>query len=150
MKRTQSGFTLIELMIVVAIIGILAAVAIPAYKDYIARTQASEASVLLSGLKAPVAEFYNDRGALPTTAQISAVTSGKYVASIADPGSTRTYVATYQAANIAPQLMNGGTPLTMAMGYNTTTGAFTYSCVSFTSNNQASIMPCRILLPFHS
>ncbi|WP_290903845.1 pilin [Aquabacterium sp.] len=56
MKRVQQGFTLIELMIVVAIIGILAAVALPAYQNYMSRSQATEAVVLLGGLKVPLAE----------------------------------------------------------------------------------------------
>ncbi len=56
MKKMQQGFTLIELMIVVAIIGILAAVALPAYQDYTARAQASEAMTLLGGLKIPTVE----------------------------------------------------------------------------------------------
>ena len=57
MKKVQQGFTLIELMIVVAIIGILAAVAIPAYQDYTARAQMSEAMTLASGLKTAVTEL---------------------------------------------------------------------------------------------
>lgn len=56
MKRVQQGFTLIELMIVVAIIGILAAVALPAYQNYMSRSQATEAVTLLAGLKVPLAE----------------------------------------------------------------------------------------------
>lgn len=56
MKTAQKGFTLIELMIVVAIIGILAAIAIPAYQDYIARSQASEAFTLANGLKTEVSD----------------------------------------------------------------------------------------------
>lgn len=60
--QMQKGFTLIELMIVVAIIGILAAVALPAYQDYTARAQASESLVLLGGLKTPVIETAGSSG----------------------------------------------------------------------------------------
>jgi len=65
MKKIQSGFTLIELMIVVAIIGILAAIAIPQYQNYVARAQVSEALVLASGSKVAVAEFFNTNGKMP-------------------------------------------------------------------------------------
>ncbi|TBW56717.1 prepilin-type N-terminal cleavage/methylation domain-containing protein [Marinobacter halodurans] len=65
MKRVQQGFTLIELMIVVAIIGILAAVAIPAYQDYTIRAQVSEGMSLAAGAKTSVAEFYTQRGTYP-------------------------------------------------------------------------------------
>jgi len=65
MKRGQQGFTLIELMIVVAIIGILAAVAIPAYQDYTIRAQVSEGMSLAGGAKTAVAEFYTQRGTMP-------------------------------------------------------------------------------------
>jgi len=61
-KAIQKGFTLIELMIVVAIIGILAAVALPAYQDYTIRAQVSEGMSLGSGARTAMAEFYNDRG----------------------------------------------------------------------------------------
>jgi type IV pilus assembly protein PilA len=81
--KKQQGFTLIELMIVVAIIGILAAIAIPAYQDYIARSQASEAVSLMSGGKTPLAEFYADVGVWPTAAEsVMGTVTGKYVDTI--------------------------------------------------------------------
>lgn len=133
MKKNQQGFTLIELMIVVAIIGILAAVAIPAYKDYIARSQATEASVLLSGLKAPVAEFYNDRGTLPQPADVNAVVTGKYVAAVTGAGGANPkYIATFSASNVSPQL----TSKTMSLNYDTTAGTFTYGCTQIPTNVQ--------------
>jgi len=83
MKQLQKGFTLIELMIVVAIIGILAAVAIPAYQDYIARSQVGEAVNLMAGGKTPLAEYYADKGIWPPFAtSVMGTTEGKYTASV--------------------------------------------------------------------
>jgi type IV pilus assembly protein PilA len=69
MKSVQKGFTLIELMIVVAIIGILAAVAIPAYQDFTIRSKSSEVGAALSGCKTSVAEYFADRAAWPSNAE---------------------------------------------------------------------------------
>ncbi len=85
--KKQQGFTLIELMIVVAIIAILAAIALPAYQDYVARAQVSEAMTLSSGAKTAVTEYYADKGAFPTTNGEAGLASagsinGKYVASV--------------------------------------------------------------------
>jgi type IV pilus assembly protein PilA len=88
MKTMQKGFTLIELMIVVAIIGILAAIAIPAYQDYTIRSQVSEGLTLAASAKTAVAESYSDLGMAPanrTQAGMSATatdTNGRYVTSV--------------------------------------------------------------------
>ncbi len=70
MKRVQQGFTLIELMIVVAIIGILAAIALPAYQDYTVRAKVTELILATSAGKVPVAEFYQIKGALPSVGSV--------------------------------------------------------------------------------
>ncbi|HGO8142748.1 TPA: pilin [Neisseria meningitidis] len=87
MNTLQKGFTLIELMIVIAIVGILAAVALPAYQDYTARAQVSEAILLAEGQKSAVTEYYLNHGIWPANNSSAGVATsadikGKYVKSV--------------------------------------------------------------------
>jgi len=105
MKSVQKGFTLIELMIVVAIIGILAAIAIPAYQDYTVRSQVTEGLNLASDLKAGVAESFAQTGTWPANNNSLGITqtkSGKYVqdVSVATGSITITYGGVQANTNI--------------------------------------------------
>jgi len=111
MKKVQQGFTLIELMIVVAIIGILAAIAIPAYQDYTIRAQVSEGLNLASGAKAAVSESYMDRGVMPAGnvaagMEIPANITGKYVNTVTVGGAGDVGTVTVTYSSTAPQSAN--------------------------------------------
>ena len=86
-RKAQKGFTLIELMIVIAIIGILAAIAIPAYQDYLIRSQISEGLAMASAAKASVSEYYANHGSWPVDNSAAGLgvagdIDGKYVSAI--------------------------------------------------------------------
>ena len=135
MKSMQKGFTLIELMIVVAIIAILAAIAIPAYQDYLVRTQVSEGTVLADGAKTAVAEFYSNRGDFPASNESAGLASaasikGKYVSQVEVTDGLIT--ATYDGPDANKAIKDG--PKTLELSPVTNGGSIEWRCKGGASN----------------
>lgn len=132
MRNNQQGFTLIELMIVVAIIGILAAIAIPAYQDYVAKAQASEAVSLAGGQKVKVQLAYTQTGdlnalddgafGLPEAGDIK----GEYVEKVVITDGE--IVATFKDSNVAAELQDKTLTLTPVAG--SSAPQITWTCTS--------------------
>ena len=143
MKKLQKGFTLIELMIVVAIIGILAAIAIPAYQDYTIRAQVSEGMTLAAAAKAAVAETYLNTGTAPANREIAGMsgdatdTFGKYVASVDVANGTIT-VLYGNEANAKIQV-SGADQLDL-VPYLTGDESVTWQCGFAPANGSATLM----------
>ena len=93
MKRVQQGFTLLELMIVVAIIGILAAVALPAYTDYTKRAKLSEVMLAASSVRTSISEYVSDKNALPDSSYEIDTQTSKFVSGVTWNGTTITATA---------------------------------------------------------
>ena len=122
-RSIQQGFTLIELMIVVAIIGILAAVALPAYQDYTVRAKVTEVILAASGAKTGVAEAAATNSALPTTAQFAAVNqASKFVSSVVWNGTNVVATASSVESNIS------GKTITLTPTFASATGVVTWTC----------------------
>jgi type IV pilus assembly protein PilA len=127
MKSVQKGFTLIELMIVIAIIGILAAIAIPAYQNYVIRAQVSEGPSLIGGLEAAFDENYANTGTAAATNTAVGITSsieGTYVSSAALTAAGQITVTYNQAATNAA--VKGDTVIWTA--YKSANGDITWVC----------------------
>jgi type IV pilus assembly protein PilA len=117
MKTIQKGFTLIELMIVIAIIGILAAIAIPAYQNYTIRSQVTEGISMAAGWKTAISEYYAQNGSFPTGSttiaagaankvSVTGNSQGKYVGSIT-VGAGGVISVTYTGSQVSAKLLNG-------------------------------------------
>ncbi len=126
MKRMQQGFTLIELMIVVAIIGILAAVALPAYQDYTIRAKVSELMLAASGVRTSVSEKFqtdpSNTGSAGNGVTIP-VTGKLATASVTDAGLVTVTGST------ATSSVGQAVTVTMTPAYDTSTGTITWACV---------------------
>ncbi len=124
--KAQKGFTLIELMIVVAIIGILAAIAIPQYQDYTARAQATEALNLMDGVKTQAIEYYSDHGAWPAITDVGYAKktdiAGKYVNDVDIDSTSGVITATMKSSGVSANLSGKALSLTptVAAGKPTT------------------------------
>lgn len=149
MKAIQKGFTLIELMIVIAIIGILAVIALPAYQDYTARAQVSEAITLMEGQKSAVVEYYADKGKWPTKnadAGIAESIKGKYVEAV-EIGGDGVITATMKPTDVNNEIK--GKTVSLTPTATTTTGkgndakttgngSFTWTCKPGATNGVAT------------
>jgi type IV pilus assembly protein PilA len=143
MKSMQKGFTLIELMIVVAIIAILAAIAIPAYQDYTTRSKVSELIVAADACKTSVAEYFQTQGALPTDTAAAGCSSNatQYVTSLSVASGVITVTADASGAPHLPAAAAGTFVLTPTS--TSTDAPLAWSCTASTINKKFLPANCR-------
>ena len=144
-KNLQKGFTLIELMIVVAIIAILAAIAIPAYQDYTIRSQVSEGMSLSDGAKTAVAEFYSNAGHFPTNNQSAGLAQdssikGSYVSKITVNGGMITATYSHTSPFKASDKID---TKTLVLSPISAAGSTTWTCSGGTVDQKYLPSSCR-------
>ena len=143
MKRVQQGFTLIELMIVVAIIGILAAIAIPAYQDYITRSKVTELVTAADACKTSISEYYQSQNVYPADLTLSGCSNQvtKYVASLGVTAGTG--VITVTAATGAGALDVAAAGTFVLVPATTANGQLDWACTTSTIAKKYLPANCR-------
>lgn len=139
MKKVQQGFTLIELMIVIAIIGILAAIAIPAYQDYVIRAKVSEPIIFADAAKTSISEYYQSQGKMPADMSAAGIqnSTSQYIGSVAYSVTGSTAKVTITTATTLGGDANSKT--IVFQGTGTSTG------VTWTCANVGATMPKKYL-----
>ena len=133
-QKKQQGFTLIELMIVIAIVGILAAIALPAYQDYTVRAKVSEAMVNLAEAKTTIAEFYSANNYMPEDSSVAGINT--------NPDTDIVASVTYASASRLP-IMTAAVKGTIIPGDGTATSLHTFQLSGTTASGNRIIWVCK-------
>ena len=142
MKKTQQGFTLIELMIVVAIVGILAALALPAYQDYTVRSKVSEGLARGAEAKTSVAEYFSSNNRFPSNTSSAGFNSAAagYTKSVRWVNTAPEYIEVTLAPSISPANTAYGIRFTKQ---STANGVIVWKCAPGTTSDGGSLLPSK-------
>ncbi len=149
MNKAQQGFTLIELMIVVAIIGILASIAIPAYQDYTVRAKISEGIGIAAANKTSISEYYVSRSTMPSTAALAGVNTAQstaYVSAVGYSGAGTAAGAgnlTITFRELSTGIVNGTSDTLIFRGTGNSTNGVAWTCTGGTLVSKYRPANCR-------